>query len=152
MGAYHTKNLATGGTDHKIVFHAYPVGTIFPSTDTKSITGHVFVEFSSRSRPLAVKGMNRADSWYSLLDWGSVRPENISEVLSIAEFSLEVWVLQNVYDMALDIKRKDWYFLGLNDCVAYAIEVANAIGLSVPLRSEAILPEIFLQKLIQLNP
>ena len=125
------------GYEHYIVFYAYPGGTILPN-GKESGPGHVFVEFTVKSTTAfsfttVIRGMNRAETWYDLSDWGGVREED-TRLVGLATRSLKVFVDSTVYNSAINIRRNNWYFLYHNDCVEYASEIAGRLGLRVPVR------------------
>ena len=135
-----------------VTFHAYGPGTITPS-GKPSTFGHVFVEFSI-FRPFGtyyseLRGMNRAEVLLNPFDWGGLQAEEY-EILFLSERSLAVCVDTVVWERALDVIPRDWYFLWINDCVSYAASVARIIGLDAPL-GESYRPMTFIDNLIRRN-
>jgi hypothetical protein len=86
---------------------------------------------------------------------GSLVEEDMSSVHS-ADERLIVYVPKSAYDQTLSV-RNGWkdqdpeYQIAVNDCVTFTNTIAKTLGLAVPARSSALLPQTYLPKLMKLN-
>lgn len=118
---------------YAITFLAYPTGKTYINKEGEeswSLSGHVFVAFSKNGNIENVKGFSPIV--FNTMD--GVVDENTDEsyLLSFHDIKYCTNVSQQLYEAARQI-RKDDYLLVFDDCVSYADDVADLIGLETPI-------------------
>lgn len=122
--------------NYAITFLAYPLFKEYiqnentpEESEERSYSGHVFLAFSKNKVIEQVKG-------FSPILFNGIKEKvdgktDQSYLLGYHEIKFCTNVSMTDYHVAKSI-RKDDYFLGFNDCVSYADDVADAIGLKTP--------------------
>jgi len=132
---------------YSITFLAYDSFT--PIEDNQknkklSFPGHIFLAFNKNGKPEAVKGFSP--------DFEVDENNNEFYLLKFHELSYCIEVDEDTYQKARSIRAYE-YFIGTNDCVTYADEVAELIGLNTPHFGDAIVwPITYLEFLKMNNP
>jgi hypothetical protein len=139
IGCYNISSESTN--DYNIVFYAYGPTNLVPKSNEdltlkKSPTGHIYVGFFKNKEIEKVKGLSPTGL---NLDWGKV-DENTNEryLLGYHTHCFAVKVTKNQYYEALKLS-KSYYFSPINDCVSYADDVADLLGLKTPNTTDAVL-------------
>jgi hypothetical protein len=147
---YGIRQTENDDSNFKIKFYAYPRGTkiIKPDGTTHtSQSGHIYVGFFKDSVLEIVKGFG--PDGQSFWKFSGLSEEN--HLVRFAKREFVITVSKFEYYRAINL-RKDGYFLGVNDCVSYSVDVADAINLKTPVISDVVLTPIgFLEYLIQNN-
>lgn len=145
-----SQNPVTPSPNLKIKFYAYPMGTEVIKSDGSShtsLSGHIYVGFLVDDKLQVVKGFGPDGESY----WESSSLSEETHLVRFAEKEFEVGVTPLSYNQAINI-NKFGYFLGVNDCVSYADDVADMIGLNTPSFINAVAtPMGFLEYLIDHN-
>jgi len=135
---------------YSIKFYAYPPGTevIKPDGTTHtSRSGHIYIGFFEKSELVLVRGFGPDGESY----WKPSKLKKEDYLIRFAQITFETTVNEEMYNKAFSI-RKNAYFIGVNDCVSYAAQVAKSIGLITPAFSSAIMqPMTYVEFLIQNN-
>ena len=119
-------SIASYSQSYSIKFLAYGEGTELPNGKTSN-TGHLYVAFLIDGTLKEVKGF--APNGESF--WNQSNLSNQTNLVSYASKQYTANVSKAKYDRANNI-QKSGYFIGINDCVSYADDVADAIGLITP--------------------
>ncbi|MCI4670332.1 MAG: hypothetical protein MRZ79_19500 [Bacteroidia bacterium] len=117
-------------SEYRVVFYAYPPGTKYQKTngeDAKSAPGHIFVGFYKNNKAIRVRGFSPK----GYFDFQSSKLSEEDFLVPASKINFSAKVSKELFDKAINIE-KDGYFLGLNDCVSYAADVAEEIGLNTP--------------------
>jgi len=136
---------------YKIVIYAYGPGTKVVRPDGapyKSLSGHAFVGFYADGEVKIVQGFGPDGA--SLHFASKLSVEN--DLAKFASHSFTRSVTAEIFKKAILIEKKG-YGLLLNDCVTYADDVADAIGLKTPSKIDFVITPIgFLEYLSKHNP
>lgn len=92
----------------------------------KSLFGHIFIAFVVNGKVIKVRGFNPN---FKEIDFANLTDD--SELIPYSDDIFAVFVDKITFYNSLEVK-KDFYFLGYNDCVTYADEIAAMIGLNRP--------------------
>jgi len=114
----------------KIKFYAYPKNTEVVKPDGSIVTsrfGHIYVGFFENNKLKIVKGFGPDGNSY----WEASNLSEQNHLVRFATQTFEVSVSQSSYDAAINI-TKNRYFFAVNDCVTYADDVADEIGINSP--------------------
>lgn len=145
-----SQNPVTPSPNLKIKFYAYPKDTEVIKSDGSShtsLSGHIYVGFLVDDELQVVKGFGPDGISY----WESSALSEETHLVRFAEKEFEVGVTSLTYNQAINI-NKFGYFLGVNDCVSYADDVADVIGLNTPSFNDVVVtPMGFLEYLIDHN-
>lgn len=128
--------------------------------DAKKSSGHAFaikgaITVDGKLRVEAGNGFYSIDggNWQYLVTPGHLENEALG---SLPQTACRLVVLMNntdVYDTAVaDWKKKEHYSLTVQDCVSFVRDLAQRIGLNVPLRIEGLFPPAFIEALTTANP
>jgi hypothetical protein len=129
------KTVGECGDQYRITFYAYSPGKEHETTEgnvDKSPTGHIFVGYYKNGKMESVRGFSPV--MRSLWDpkKGEVSDKtDESHLVDASEEQFSVIVTKGQYEKGLSIRKTD-YILGFNDCVSYADDLADAIGLNTP--------------------
>ena len=122
---------------YEITFYAYPEGKVVKKKNGETVEsrfGHIYLGFFIEHQLQQVKGFSpilMKSIWEE--DKAGVVDQftDESHLISFAEKSFSVWVTKEQFFRAINVD-KDNYFIGVNDCVSYADNVADELGLNTP--------------------
>lgn len=136
--------------NYKIKFYAYPPCTEVVKSDGlrhNSFSGHIYVGFFENDKLKIIKGFGPDGKSF----WDASNLSEETHLVRFAKKTFEVTVNKIDYENALSI-NKNGYFIGINDCVSYADNVADAVKLKTPSTTDFVLtPMGFLEYLIDHN-
>jgi hypothetical protein len=127
--------------DYSIVFYAYGPTSLRPKSNKDhtletSPTGHIYVGFAKNSAIEIIKGLSPKDG---ILNMGKVdESTDESYLLGYHTHCFTVKVSKQQYFDALKLS-KSYYFSPISDCVSYADDVAELLGLNTPNTTDVVL-------------
>jgi hypothetical protein len=136
--------------EYSVEFLAYPSGTKVVDSNGRlrtSISGHIFVAFYENGSVSAVKGFGPDGRGF----FTASELKDEKYLVQHAKVRAKFQVSERQYNRAIQVTKKG-YFVGVNDCVSYAADVAEALGLE---RSKVldfvVLPVTYVKILRKLN-
>jgi hypothetical protein len=122
---------------YEIVFYAYNMGKKYEDKNgdiQTSFSGHIFVGYFINGNLHQVKGFS-PELWDNIFENKPGRVNRFTDESHLVKYAddwFRVRVTKEKYFAAFDIEKDD-YLLIFDDCVSYADDVAESIGLLTPL-------------------
>lgn len=122
--------------NYEIKFYAYNMGKKYKGKngeDKMSIPGHIYVGYLKNGKLNEVRGFS-PELWENIFDNKSGKVDRFTDEKHLVKYAddwFKVSVTKEQYYDALAI-QKEGYLLIFDDCVSYADDVADSIGLLTP--------------------